>query len=52
MYISIEETLFQEQTDEYICKVTRTVEEAKDYIEQGFTYVCDIDGSKMFRKPK
>jgi len=52
MYIQIEETLFQEQTDEYICKVAKTMEEAKDLFEKGFKYQCDMDGYKMFTKSK
>jgi len=37
---------------EYVCKVASTVEEAKALIEAGFEYVCDMDGVKLFRKPK
>jgi hypothetical protein len=38
--------------DEYVCKVARTIEEAKQLIETGFEYICDIDGAKLFRKRK
>jgi len=41
-----------ETSGEYICKTARTVEEAKTLIEEGFEYVCEIDGIKLFRKPK
>ncbi len=38
--------------DEYICKIASTIEEAKQLIEAGFEYVCDIEGAKLFRKRK
>ena len=38
--------------DEYVCKVARTVDEAKNLIEEGFDHVTDIDGMKLFRKRK
>jgi len=36
----------------FICKTAKTVEEAKELIEQGFEYVTEIDGVKLFRKTK
>jgi integrase len=39
-------------TEEYICKVARTVEEAKELIEAGFDYVTNFDGCQLFRKRK
>ena len=44
--------LVQFKNDDYICKVAKTVEQAKDLIESGFEFVCNIDGAKMFRKRK
>jgi hypothetical protein len=38
--------------DEFICKAAKTVDEAKQLIEAGFEYVCDIDDVKLFRKRK
>ena len=38
--------------DEYVCKVARTVDQAKEIIEDGFDYVTDVDGVKLFRKRK
>jgi hypothetical protein len=38
--------------DEYICKAAKSVEEAKALIEARFQYVCEIEGAKLFRKPK
>jgi hypothetical protein len=30
----------------------KTVDEAVKLIEQGFDYICDVDGVKLFRKRK
>jgi len=38
--------------DEYVCKVAKTLEEAKQLIEAGFEYVCEMEGYKLFRKRK
>jgi integrase len=38
--------------DDYVCKVAKTVGEATALIENGFEYVTEIDGIKLFRKPK
>jgi integrase len=38
--------------DEYICKAAKTVEEAKQLIEVGFEYVCEVNDVKLFRKRK
>jgi hypothetical protein len=38
--------------EEYLVKATESVEEAKILLEQGFEFVCDIDGIKLFRKRK
>ena len=37
---------------EFQCATAKTVEVAKVLIEEGFSYVCDVDGVKLFRKPK
>jgi len=39
-------------SDEYISKVARSVEEACSLVEAGFEYVCDFNGAKIFRKRK
>ena len=52
IYIQLEEAIFKEKDDEFICKVAKTVEEAKVLIEAGFNYVCEFDGVKLFRKRK
>jgi len=38
--------------EDYHCKAATNVEEAKALIEQGFEYVTEIDGIKLFRKRK
>lgn len=40
------------KTDEYACKVSKTIEEDAQLIEAGFDYVTDRDGYKLFKKRK
>ena len=40
------------QSEEYTCKIAKTVKEATELIEAGFEYVCMIDSCKLFRKRK
>jgi len=40
------------EEDEYTCKTASNVKEATQLIENGFTYVTEIDGLKLFRKRK
>jgi site-specific recombinase XerD len=42
---------FNEQ-EEYVCKAVKTADEAKELIESGFEYVCDMEQVKLFRKRK
>lgn len=44
--------LINSKEDEWICKVAKTVEEAKQLIEAGFEYVDTIDGIHLYRKRK
>jgi len=44
--------LINNESDEFICKVAKTVEEAKDLVENGFEYVTEVEGVKLFRKRK
>jgi integrase len=39
-------------SEKYVCKAAADVEEAKLLIEQGFEYVTEMDGVKLFRKRK
>ena len=41
-----------DETDAYICRVSKDDNEMKALIESGFQYVCENDGFKFFRKPK
>ncbi|MCS7374512.1 MAG: hypothetical protein NDF56_06000 [archaeon GB-1845-036] len=52
IYVQLEEALFRNDFDEYICKTAKTVDEAKKLIERGFEYVCEVEGVKLFRKRK
>jgi len=40
------------ESDEFVCKVAKTVKEAQELVESGFDYVCDVEGYKIFRKRK
>jgi integrase len=40
------------QNEEYICKASKSVEEAKELIEAGFQYVTEVGEIKLFRKLK
>lgn len=57
-HIKIETTLRYVQLlnltedDEYTCKTASTITEATQLIENGFTYVTELDGVKLFRKRK
>jgi len=53
----LETTLFYLQcmdmgSEEYHSATAKTVEEAAKLIEQGFDYVCDYEGVKLFKKRK
>jgi len=39
-------------SDEYVCKVAKSVDDAKCLIESGFEYVTEVEGMKLFRKLK
>jgi len=39
-------------SDEYVCKVAKTLDDAMALVEAGFEYVTDMDGAKLFRKHK
>jgi hypothetical protein len=38
--------------DEFVCKVAKNVADAKSLVENGFDYVTDVDGLKLFRRRK
>jgi integrase len=41
-----------EQDDNYTCKVAQNVEQDTELIENGFEYVTEMDGLKLFKKRK
>jgi hypothetical protein len=41
-----------ERDDQFVCRAVRAVDEAKNLIEAGFEYVCQIGETKLFRKRK
>jgi integrase len=51
LYVQLEEALFQGE-HEYISKVAKTEKEICKLIEEGFEYVTDFEGAKVFRKRK
>ncbi|MEM3549759.1 MAG: tyrosine-type recombinase/integrase [Candidatus Bathyarchaeia archaeon] len=44
--------LINNTNDEYLSAIARTVEEARRLIEEGFEYVTEMDGVKIFRRRK
>lgn len=40
------------ESDDYHCKTANNIKEATQLIENGFEYVTEIDGTKLFRKRK
>ena len=38
------------ESDNFVCKVARTVEEAAGLIEKGFEYLTDLDGVRLLRR--
>jgi len=41
-----------EQDDNYTCKVANNIKDATDLIENGFEYITEMNGLKLFRKRK
>lgn len=52
IYITIEETLFQQRSDEFYSAVAETVEEARKLIEAGFEKIDEFNGVHIYRKRK
>jgi len=44
--------LIQFASEDFVCKVATTVKEACNLVEEGFEYVTDMEGVKIFRKRK
>jgi hypothetical protein len=43
---------FNEGNEEYYSATAKTVDEARKLVEDDWTYVCEIDGFKIFKKLK
>ena len=44
--------LIKFEADNYCSATAQTLDEAKKLVEAGFEYVTDMEGVKLFRKPK
>jgi integrase len=51
MYVQLAEELFKDEIG-YVSKVAKTEAEACVLIDNGFDFVCDFEGHKLFRKKK
>jgi hypothetical protein len=51
LYMQLEEALFQGVVD-YVLRVAKTGAEICKLVEDGFEFVCDFQGHKVFRKRK
>ena len=52
IYIHLDQATFNTQTDEWTCKATNNIDEAKKLIETGFEHVADMNGYSLYRKRK
>jgi len=52
IYITLENSVFQSENDDFHVAVAKTLDEACKLLEVGFDYVCDMDNVKFFRKRK
>ncbi len=39
-------------SEDYSCKIAKSIDEAVKLVEQGFEFVTEMDGVKLFRKRK
>ena len=52
-YVDLYEEIYGDfKPDSFICEVASTAKDAKKLIEQGFEYVCEIEGEQLFKKIK
>ena len=50
-YVDLYEEIYSDlKPDSYICETASTAKAAKKLIEQGFEYVCEIEGEQLFKK--
>ena len=52
-YVDLYEEIYGDlYLENYICETASTAKDVKKLIEQGFEYVCEIEGEQLFRKVK
>ena len=52
-YVELYEEIYGDlKSENYTCETASTVKEGKKLVEQGFEYVCEIEGDQLFRKVK
>ena len=52
-YVDLYEEIYSDlKPDNYICEIAISAKDAKKLIEQGFEFVCEIEGEQLFRKVK
>ena len=52
-YVDLYEEIYSDlKPDSYVCEIASTSKDAKKLIENGFEYVCQIEGEQLFRKVK
>jgi integrase len=51
-YVMLEKAIYHSYSDDFVCKVAKSAEEAKELIELGFEFVNEIHGSYLYRKRK
>ncbi|MEJ2281261.1 MAG: tyrosine-type recombinase/integrase [Candidatus Bathyarchaeota archaeon] len=52
-YVELYEEIYNDlKPDGYICEIALCTNDAKKLVEQGFEYVCEIEGEQLFRKVK
>jgi integrase len=44
--------LIRFESEDYMCRVAKSVAEAAALIESGFDFVCEMEDAKLFKKPK
>ena len=44
--------LIEFKEDEFVCKVAKTIVEASGLVENGFEFISEFDGARLFRKRK
>jgi len=52
IYVTLDEALFGQVSDEFTVNVAEKPEEIKALLEVGYEYVCEKDGLLFFRKRK